>query len=210
MIRRASQAPRFTGFDSRPSDSPAMIAAWASTPPNSRRPWRNGNELKAALGLVAQIVVAGDDLVRDHEIRLDQIPHRQIVADQVLEKLHGLLPQLRACVARELGKLISIRFEHVELAQVQPLRRELVDEPRKAWIVDQPAHLARPVPLRSLPAAARSNNLRSGGPFHRKYDSLDANSSSSSGSDAGVPLFSIRNKNCGDVNTTRSAYFTLS
>ncbi len=53
---------------------------------------RNRHEFEAALRLVGEIVIAGDGFVRDDEIRLDQIPHRQVIADQVLHKLDGLLP----------------------------------------------------------------------------------------------------------------------
>ena len=99
MILRASHAPRFTGFDSRPSDSPARIAACVSTPPRSRRPCGIGDEPEAALGLVAEVVVAGDDFVGDHEIGLHQVPHRQVVPDQVLQELDRLL-LAAACACR--------------------------------------------------------------------------------------------------------------
>ena len=51
-------------------------------------------------------------------------------------------------------------------------------------------------------------NASSGGPFHRKYESFEASSKLSSGSGSGVRLFSIKNRNCGDVRTTCRASFT--
>ena len=140
MIRRASHAPRLTGFDSRPSDSPARIAACVSTPPSSRRPCGIRTNWKPLSVLAGQVVVAGDHFVRDHEIRLDQIPHRQVVPDQVFEKLDRLLPQLGACVACEFGKSLAVRFEHIELVQIQPLGREFTDEVGELRIFDHPRH----------------------------------------------------------------------
>ena len=46
MIFLASHAPRFTGFDSRPSDSPAIIADCVRMPPRSGRPCGNATNRK--------------------------------------------------------------------------------------------------------------------------------------------------------------------
>ena len=107
MIFRASHAPRFTGFDSRPSDRPARIAGWVSKPPRSRRPCGMATNPKPLSVLLAEIVVAGDGFIGDHEIRLDQISRRQVVADQVLQELDGLLLRVaRACRWVSLGNCL--------------------------------------------------------------------------------------------------------
>ena len=94
----------------------------------------NRDKLKTALDFRTQVVIAGDGLVRDHEVRRDQIPHRQILADQVAEELNRLTLQLRADIAREVRESLAIRLEHLELIERQPLRRELRKKPAEARI----------------------------------------------------------------------------
>ena len=132
MILRASQAPalhrvrfpavRQTRHDGRLREHAAQLRAAVL----------NGDELEAAIGLFGQVVVAGDGFVGHHEIGLNQIPDRQVVPDQVLQKLNRLLLQLGARVAGELGIPLAVRFQHLELIQAQPLRRKLAGEPREA------------------------------------------------------------------------------
>ena len=89
----------------------------------------NGHEPEAAIGLFGQVVVAGHGFVGHHEIGLNQIPDRQVVPHQILQKLNRLLLQLGACIARELGIPLTVRFQHLELIQAQPLRRKLAGKP---------------------------------------------------------------------------------
>ena len=76
MIFRASHAPRFTGFDSRPSERPARIAACGQQAAEIGPAVRDRDEPEAAFGLVGEVVVAGDRFIGDHEIGLNQIPDR--------------------------------------------------------------------------------------------------------------------------------------
>ena len=131
MILRASHAPRFTGFDSRPSDSPARMAAWVSRPPRSRRPCGIATKPKPLSVLSAKVVVAGDGFVGDDEIRLDQISHRQVVRIRYLRNSIGSCFSCVRALQREPGKLLAVHFDHLEFVQVQPLGGELAAKREK-------------------------------------------------------------------------------
>ena len=134
------------------------------------------NKPEAALGLIGQVVVAGDDFVRDHEIGLDQIPHRQVVPDQVLQKLDRLLPQFGACVACELRETACDPVRAPGTCRDSTIGTRT--RRRTGRIADRrsSARLRYPVVCAASPVAASFNVVRSGGPFHRKYDSLEASS----------------------------------
>ena len=186
MILRASQAPRFTGFDSRPSDNPARIAACGEDAAELAPPVRDRHELEAALDAVGEIVIAGDDLVRHDEVRLDQVSHRQVVADQVLRGTAPALAAVACGVARELGEALAIRFEDLRTCRAPATARRT--RPRIVRTAGRRSSASTSSSSRfvqragSRPASASS---RSGGPFQRKYDSFDASSYSSSGSACG-------------------------
>ena len=85
---------------------------------------RDRHELKAALRAVGEIVIAGDDLVGDQEIRLDQVPRpARLLRIKYWTNCTG---SCRSCVARvasEFREATAIWFEHLEFVERQPLRR---------------------------------------------------------------------------------------
>src|SRR5688572_32306002 len=103
---------------------------------------RNGNKPKAALALIAKVVVAGDPFIGDYEIGLNQIPHRQVVHYKVFQKLDRFLLQLTASVKSEGGELLPVDFAHLELFKVQRLRRKLSCETGESRIGYHPRHFA--------------------------------------------------------------------
>ena len=117
------------------------------------------NKLEAALGLIRETVVAGHGLIRHDEVGRDDVLHRQIVADQVLHELHRLLLQLGAGVAGQLGIELAVHFQHLELIQAQPLRGELIGEPREARIARSCAALPHPAACDSVPACRQLQRL---------------------------------------------------
>ena len=135
-ILRATHAPRLTGFDSRPSESPARMAAWLRTPPRSGRPWRNHDEAEAALRLVGEVVVVGDGFIGEDEVRGNQICRREVVPDKVLDELDGLLLQSFARVASEFREALAVRLEDLELVEAQPLGDELGYKSGEARVSD--------------------------------------------------------------------------
>ena len=119
----------------------------------------------------------------------------------------------RSCVrgvAGELGEPLAVRFEHLELVECQPLRGELAGESCETRVGDHPRDLGIQL-LRQR--AGRGQFQQSRDPAGRSTGSTTASTPARSRRAArrpGVLLFSIRNRNCGDVSTTCSASFTLS
>src|SRR5947209_13297 len=83
-----------------------------------------------ALRAAGEFVIVCRRLIRHDEVRRDNVLYGQVVADQVLQELRWFALEVRARVAVQLGKLLAVHFEDLELIQTQPLGRELIHEPR--------------------------------------------------------------------------------
>ena len=82
-----------------------------------------------------------ETLVEERVIGAQQIEHAAIFFHHTLEQQLGLAPEGLTEVVVEIGEQPVVRFVAVEIAQVQPLCREVVHQCDRARVREHPAHL---------------------------------------------------------------------
>ena len=80
--------------------------------------------------------------VHERVVGAKQIEHAPVLAEHALEKELRLLAKRLAQVVVEVRKQPHVRRDRVQVAEVQPLRREVVHERLRAWVGEHPADLA--------------------------------------------------------------------
>ncbi len=145
-------------------------------------------------------VMVGQPLVEEREVRIDDVPRRQVGPQQLGEEQ----PRLLDC--RQLQRVVEFvvvvkrggRRRVVDLPQVEPVVGERLDEPPRLRVVEHPLGLrpqhVRLAAVRRWSASARS--VSSGTEFHRNRASRVASAWSSS-----WPGFSSTNTKPGDDRT---------
>ena len=99
-------------------------------------PMLDRDKSKPVFRLATQVVIVCHDFVGDNEIGLNQIPQRQILFDQVSQKLDRFLSQLSLRVTSQSWVSFGIDRDDVQFIETEPLRRELVDELFETRVAD--------------------------------------------------------------------------
>jgi hypothetical protein len=86
-------------------------------------------------------VVLGQTLIEVSEAAVQKIEDAAVFADNGGEEEFGFGAHGFAQAGVELGKLLRVRFEDVEVAELQPLAPEIVDQGVGPWVVEQALHL---------------------------------------------------------------------
>ena len=168
-------APRTTGDVRFGADVAVRMLPWPSSP---RRGLSGGSCDAAQVGVANAVdaVVRRESLVQIRVVGVEQLEHAAALAQDLGEQELGLVPKRRAQVRVEVGVL---RRNLVELAQLQPLAGEVLDEPLRAFVGEQSLDLRREHGgLVQSPAAATASSSSSGMLLQRKNDSREASSRS--------------------------------
>ncbi len=122
-------------------------------------------------------VVRGEALVQIRVVGVEQLEHAAPLAQDLGEQELGLAPKRRAQVRVEIRVL---RRQLVELAQLQPLAREVLDEALRACVREHALDLRREHrrARAAAPPRRRASSSSSGMLLQRKNDSRDASSRS--------------------------------
>ena len=97
---------------------------WRSSPPR----WLSGVERDAAEAAAVDVrdaVVLGEPLVEERVVRLEQVEHAAVLAQDALEEQLRLLAERLPQVVVEVGEQPQVRRDRFEVAQVQPLPGEV-------------------------------------------------------------------------------------
>ena len=86
-------------------------------------------------------VVPRQSLVDERVVGAQEIHHAAILAKLVLDEQFRLTLERRAKVLVELRKQLDVGPHVPDVAQLQPLIHEVVDEHRRTWVGDHPPHL---------------------------------------------------------------------
>ena len=90
---------------------------------------------------VRDAVVPGEPLVDERVVGSEQIEDAAVVANEALDEELGLPQERLAQVLVELRKHQRVRHDAAQIAQVEPLAREVADELRRARIRQHPPRL---------------------------------------------------------------------
>ena len=160
---------------------------------------------------VGDAVVARQPLVEERVVSAQQIERAAILADDAVDEHLGLDSKRFAQRVVEVGEVLLDRNGRRQIAQEQPLPRELLDERRRSGRRQSSAGPgARGQPgSRRRRCSARRSSSSSGMLFHRKNDRRDASSRSLMryGVFAGTPAgsASTRSRNSGLMSRRCSA-----
>ena len=191
----------------------------SSTPPLPSKPKRFGSvELDAPEARAAHVVhavVARQRLVDERVLGRQEIEHAAVGAEHAVDEQARLRDEVVADVAVDVAEHERIRREARELAETQPLEREVRRERLGARIGEHaPTCCSSTAGSPSLSAAASSSSSASGIELHKKNDSRDASSTLDSGYArrrvAPSGFGSNRYRNFGCASTPASAYSTPS
>ena len=83
----------------------------------------------------------GKALVQERIVRAQQIEHASVLANHAVDKKLGLLPERLPKVIVKIREETHVRRNRVEIAQVQPLRREVGDEVLRTRVRQHPFDL---------------------------------------------------------------------
>ena len=90
---------------------------------------------------VRHAVVAGEPLVDERVVGAQHVEHAAVAAELVLEEQLRLAAERGAQVVVEVGKQRRVGGRRAQVAQIQPLAPEILDERLRARIVEHPRHL---------------------------------------------------------------------
>jgi hypothetical protein len=95
-----------------------------------------------AAGHVWHAIVARQPLVQERVVRGQELADRAIVANLTLEEELGLLAERLAQRLVEFGKQVGVGHGVPEVAQLEPLRGEVLDQRAGPFVGQHPPHLA--------------------------------------------------------------------
>ena len=122
--------------------------------------------------------MAREPLVEERVLRVEKLQDAAVLPHDALEEPLGLLAHRHAQVLIEVGKLLDVRLDVLERAELQPLSAELPHQRRGPRVLQHAPHLGRQHVRRpQRPGVGlRLRSARSGMLAHRKYDSRVASS----------------------------------
>ncbi len=91
---------------------------------------------------VRDAVVLGQALVQERVVRLQQVEHAAILAQDALEQEFRLLSEGLPQVVVEVGEQAQVRSDRIQVAQVQPLAREVAHQASRARVGQHAADLS--------------------------------------------------------------------
>ena len=97
-------------------------------------------------------------LVQERVVRPKQVEHAAILTNHAVDKELRLLPERLTQVVVEIREETHVRRDRVEVAQMQPLRREVGHQVLRPWIGQHPLHL--PLEHRRLVEIAARGNVQ--------------------------------------------------
>ena len=90
---------------------------------------------------VRDAVVLGQALVQERVVRLQQVEHAAVLAQDALEQQLRLLAEGLPQVVVEVGEQAQVRGDRIQVAQVQPLAREVAHQALRARVGQHAADL---------------------------------------------------------------------
>ncbi len=100
---------------------------------------RHAPELRAVD--VWDAVVPGEAIVDEGVVGGQQIENAPILTNHAVEQQLGLTPERLPKVVVEVRKVVVVRDDILQVAQLQPLTGEVVDQRRRLGIGEHPLHL---------------------------------------------------------------------
>jgi hypothetical protein len=88
-------------------------------------------------------VEARQTLVEIGMLRIEDLEHARVIANQVLEEQLCFPPHRVAKAILELGELFLIRLHYVDILELQPLTGEIIHQSARPGIAQHPPHLRR-------------------------------------------------------------------